>query len=297
MAGHMVLPKGCADIHMDRTDLNFKLSRVGITGVRKPVNIRRDERVVTLSPRIDVFVDLPSDMRGSHMSRNAEAIAELVDRSVREPFNSLEDLCLSIVDELLERHDYANRAEVNMESDYFREQKTPNGTGTIEHYSLMARAVHNRGGTRKKLVGVTVVGMTACPCAMQTVQEIVGSEGSDSGSFGVSHNQRNLTTLMLEVPDTADVEADDLIDIVERSLSAPTREILKREDEAKTVIQAHQNPRFVEDVARNALARVVDRYRDLSDDVDIMVRSVAEESIHKHNAVAERSTTMGELRS
>ena len=101
---------------------------------------------------------------------------------------------------------------------------------------------------------------------------------------------------MMEVPEGFDVEADDLIDIVESSLSSPTFEILKRDDEAMVTMQAHKNPKFVEDVVRDILGKVLDTYSSLTDKVYIVVRSESEESIHKHNAFAERETTLGELR-
>ena len=93
-----------------------------------------------------------------------------------------------------------------------------------------------------------------------------------------------------------EVEANDLIDILEQSFSSPTFEILKRSDEAAVVINAHRNPKFVEDVVRDILTKVLERYHDLPDEVKVTVRSESQESIHKHNAFAERVTSMRELR-
>jgi GTP cyclohydrolase-4 len=98
------------------------------------------------------------------------------------------------------------------------------------------------------------------------------------------------------VPGDYQLEADDLIAIVEASLSSPTYEILKRADEARIVMDAHSNPKFVEDVVREILKRVLDMYKELPDDVCVNVKSESFESIHKHNAFAERETDMGELR-
>jgi len=94
-----------------------------------------------------------------------------------------------------------------------------------------------------------------------------------------------------------EIEADDLIEIVESSLSSPTYGILKRADEANVVLRAHENPKFVEDVVREILGKLLRRYPRLEDSVHVTVRSESEESIHKHNAFAERVTTLGELRS
>jgi parallel beta-helix repeat protein len=92
------------------------------------------------------------------------------------------------------------------------------------------------------------------------------------------------------------VVKNDLIGIVEESFSSPTYEVLKRSDEAKVVVHAHQQPRFVEDVVRTILGKLLERYPKLPDDTLVTVRSESEESIHKHNAFAERITTLGEVR-
>ena len=65
---------------------------------------------------------------------------------------------------------------------------------------------------------------------------------------------------------------------------------------ALVVINAHRNPKFVEDVVRDILGAVLERYPELPDDTIVTVKSESEESIHKHNAFAERVTDLGELR-
>ena len=102
--------------------------------------------------------------------------------------------------------------------------------------------------------------------------------------------------MIVETPEECDVEADEMIDLLESSFSSSTHELLKRDDEAAVVLRAHQNPKFVEDVVRTILMKVVEKYTDLPDSVRLTVRSESEESIHKHNAFAERTATLGELR-
>ena len=135
--------------------------------------------------------------------------------------------------------------------------------------------------------------MTACPCAQQTVTEMLEYEGDMPV---MSHNQRNVCTIMVTMPEDVSIEADDLIDIAQDSFSSPTFELLKRPDEGQVVINAHRNTKFVEDVVRGVLERIVKRYTDLPDDVMVDVISNSEESIHKHDAFAERVATLGELR-
>lgn len=288
------------DVQNRRIENGFRLTRVGITGVKKPVMVHRNGRDNHLTASIDVYVDLPSSQKGSHMSRNVEIITEMIDEGVRRDVGSLEELAADICRALLQRHEYASYAEVRMEADYFLERSTSSGWSTLEPFKLMARATARRGNGVMKLVGVEVAGMTACPCAMETVASMVGADAPGyaeaRGAPMISHNQRNITTLMIEVPEHVEVEADDLVSIVEGALSSPTYGILKREDEAKVVLDAHRNPKFVEDVVRDILGKLLDKYRDLPDSVRVTVRSESEESIHKHNAFAERDTTLGELR-
>ncbi|HUW43254.1 MAG TPA: GTP cyclohydrolase MptA [Thermoplasmata archaeon] len=279
---------------------SFMLTRVGITDIKKPITVSRNGRQVMLVADIDAFVDLPATQKGSHMSRNVEVITEMIESSVSGRVQSLEELCANICDHLLKRHEYASYAEVHISADYFLEKKTHSGKKTLEAYKLLARSTAKKNGDHRRMIGVEVTGMTACPCAMETTHQILGKNRTKKESRGdvpsITHNQRNRTQLLLEVPKKAFVEADDLIEIVESSMSSPTYGILKREDEAMVVIDAHRNPKFVEDVVREILSKILKQYDYLPDDVHVTVRSESEESIHKHNAFAERVTTLKELR-
>ena len=79
-------------------------------------------------------------------------------------------------------------------------------------------------------------------------------------------------------------------------MSSETYELLKRQDEFFVVNKAHRNPRFVEDVVREMLHNVVAVYPDLSDDAFVLAKQENMESIHQHNAFAERHGTLGEVR-
>lgn len=283
------------DVQALLPDTRFKLTRVGVTGVRKLVRVRRpgapEDNVLGVT--FDVAVDLPPTMKGSHMSRNVEAVSEILEAETSERVASLEDLCLRIAKDLLKRHEYANEAEVKATADYFLERATPFGTKSTEWYRLLAQGRAYRGEGTRKLIGVEVTGTSACPCAMETARSL---RNDTRPGPSLTHNQRNIATLLLEVPETVKVEAEELIDIVELSLSAPTFELLKRKSEGLLVLKAHESPKFVEDVVRDILRGVLKAYPKLPESAIVFVRSRAEESIHKHDAYAERETTVGELR-
>lgn len=286
------------DLQYGKGEACYRLSRVGVKGVRKPVIVKRDgidgALNHALSCCIDIYVDLPATQKGSHMSRNVEVLNEVLEESLADPIKSLEDMSSSICRKLLVHHEYAQRAEVKIVADYFRHTKTPLGKDSLEMYKIIGGGVIERDGPLEVTIGVEVVGMTACPCAQQTITEMLEYDGK--GVTVMSHNQRNVCTLLVTLPEGYSVEADDLIDLVEGSFSTPTFELLKRPDEGQVVINAHRNTKFVEDVVRTALKRFVERFPDLPDETRLDVISDSEESIHKHDAYAERFATLGELR-
>jgi GTP cyclohydrolase-4 len=221
-------------------------------------------------------------------------MSEIINQTLRTPASDLESFCAESAELLLKKHEYATFSEVKAEADYFLDVIYPSGQEGSEPYKLVAEARANSNGMLKKLIGVKVIGMTACPCAMEVVRKL---DARDRNCSAPTHNQRNIGTLIIEVPRGAEiVDADDLIEIVEESFSSPTYSILKRKEEAELVIKAHAKPKFVEDVVRDILSAVLKRYKDLPDEVLVIARSESEESIHKHNAFAERVTSLGELR-
>jgi len=283
------------DIQSGPSNSNFKLTRVGVTGVKKLVSIKRPGKIATsLVVKMDLFVNLPASQKGSHMSRNLELISEIIDSNIIKPVPDLETFCSETAKKLLEKHDYASYSEIKAEADYFLERLYPSGKKGLEPYKLVAEAKAKKNGEIKKLIGVKVIGMTTCPCAKEVIRKI---GKYDNNIVPPTHNQRNITTLMIEVPsEDKTVDANDLIDITEKSFSAPTYGILKRNEEGEIVFNAHKNPKFVEDVVRDILGYILKKYSNLPNEVLVIVKSESEESIHKHNAFAERVTTLGELR-
>jgi GTP cyclohydrolase-4 len=109
-----------------------------------------------------------------------------------------------------------------------------------------------------------------------------------------THNQRGRGTLL--VGTETSVNAERLVEIVERSMSSPVYELLKRPDELFVVEHAHLQPRFVEDSVRVALKETLERYPGLDDADFVFSRQVNLETIHDHDVLAERGGTVGELR-
>lgn len=287
---------------------SFILSRVGIQGLKRPVKIIRPEREVILIPTFDISVNLPAEQKGSHMSRHVEVIHRAVDQAIGKKNDSVERLVERIARELLSSHEYATYADVKLKADYFMNKTSPDDRKVVENYKLIAEARIDRDGDDPwRSLGVEVYGMSACPCAMENVRvlmkEELRSRGVDEDRISVldmipvpTHNQQNRAYVEIGMKGDMDIEAEDLIELVERNLSSPTYEILKRKGEAEIVLNAHRNPKFVEDIVRDIIDNFLDVYRNLPDDAILHVRSISEESIHKHEAFAERISALGELR-
>jgi GTP cyclohydrolase-4 len=199
----------------------------------------------------------------------------------------------------------AVRAEVRIVADWPQRRRTPvSGLQTQEIVSLIGIAAAN--GTRaRRLVGVEATGINACPCAQDMVRGSAAERLAEAG-FGddadrildlvplATHNQRGRGTLL--VGTAHELDAEDLALIVERSMSAPVYELLKRPDELHVVEQAHRNPRFVEDSVRIAIEELLASTPELEDGDFVLARQRNLETIHDHDVLAERWGTVGEIR-
>jgi GTP cyclohydrolase-4 len=301
------------DTQDDTPSVPIKLTRVGVTGVKKLLQLERtNKRPIILLPTFDAFVDLPSDQKGVHMSRNPEAISEVLEEVAKDSTVDVESLCAKIVDKMMTKHEYAKRVEISMTTDFMFMKESPvtkNKTQEMSHLKAKAIGFRDDEGnvTIRKSIGAELIGMTVCPCAQESVREsdktklleFLDEETTqkvlDTVTFA-SHNQRGIGTLLIEVPEDKYVKAEDLIDIIETSMSSPVCELLKRPDENATVMNAHRNPVFVEDCVRNMMEKIANKYGDFPDDTLITARQENQESIHRHNAFAEKVTTLGELK-
>ncbi len=300
------------DIQANMPEIPLTLTRVGVTDVKKLVEVaRRDKRPVVLVSTFDIFVDLPSDRKGANLSRNFEAIDEVLEEMIKSPVYEIEDLCGEVSRRLIGRHEYALNAEVRMKSEYIIKRETPETKvkcQEVVNIFAEARAIRDEKLTVRKLVGAEVLGITACPCAQEIMRDKAKKELK---SLGVekevirkflnripmpTHNQRGRGIISIEVHDDSFVSLERIISIIESSMSSQMFELLKRSDEAAIVELAHKNPRFVEDCVRIMAQKVVKEFSELPDDSIITIKQINEESIHRHNAFAERKSTLGELR-
>ncbi|HYZ16006.1 MAG TPA: GTP cyclohydrolase MptA, partial [Candidatus Acidoferrum sp.] len=258
-----------------------------------------------------MVADLAPDKAGVHMSRFSELLeAATLDVLARsEQPARVEDLTEQIAREIV-RSQGALRADVRLRADFGLERWTPvSGKRTEEMYTLVSIA-HADAHSTRRIVGVEAEGMTACPCAQLMVREHSLRELMEAGFTQAdaeraldalpvaTHNQRGRGGVYIGVEGAMsdELRAEDLVEIVESSMSSETYDLLKRPDEFFIVNKAHNNPKFVEDVVRGILARALDVYADFPDSTYIGATQINYESIHKHDAFAEAFGLFGEFR-
>jgi GTP cyclohydrolase-4 len=298
------------DLQASRPEVQLGLTRAGVTGVQKVIRISHAGRENTFAAELSCTVDLDPQQKGVHMSRfaeafNSELFGEAIDEVVIGEAFHVETLAEHIATHIVDRQ-RCTRAEVRIEAQYPLERRTPvTDLPTQEIATLIGIAAASPNGVRR-VVGVEASGLNACPCAQGLVRgaasERLLEAGFESGDIDrilelvplATHNQRGRGTLL--VGGDIGINAEHLVTIVEQSMSSPVYELLKRPDELFVVEHAHLQPRFVEDSVRFALKATLDRYPQLSDGDFVFSRQVNLETIHRHDVVAERTGTVGELR-
>ena len=293
------------DLQASLPEVPLGLSRAGVMGVSKAIRISYGETEKLIAAEIECTVDLDPAQKGVHMSRFPELFEEAIDEVVIGEALLVEVLAEHIASNIVERQ-RAARAEVRILARYPLERTTPvTGLPTQEMVSLIGIAAATTRGARRA-VGVEAAGINACPCAQGLVRgrasERLLEAGFADGDVDrilelvplATHNQRGRGTLYIGTEES--VNAEQLVAIVEGSMSAPVYELLKRPDELFVVEHAHLQPRFVEDSVRLALKGALDAYPQLNGADFVYSRQVNLETIHTHDVLAERFGTVGELR-
>jgi len=303
------MSKQLPDVQASRPDVTVGLNRVGVTGVEKLVKLDREERrPIVLMAEFEVYVDLPSWRKGIDMSRNMEVVDEILEEALERRQVRVEDLCGDVAERLLEKHDYTSRAEVNMEAEYVVREETPESERPTQFTAdILASATADPEGTHEE-IGARVVGMTVCPCSQgmsesraRTVLEELDVEREVADEFldrvpQPGHSQRGHATLMLRTDGSPELDLVDVIDVARDSMSARIYNMAKRPDEDHMTYHSHANAKFVEDCVRSMAEGVVERFPELDDDVVVTMKQSNDESIHQHNAHAERVAELGMLR-
>jgi GTP cyclohydrolase I len=248
------------DKQSERDHRELRIDKVGVRGLRFPIQVRDKARSVQNTvATIGMFVDLPKEFKGTHMSRFVEVLN--AHGSVIHVENIGEIL------RALQRKFQAATSHLEIEFPYFMSKKSPvsRKRSVMDYVARFDAAACGREVDFVLTVKTHVT--TLCPCSKAIAR------------YG-AHNQRGLVTVALRF--SKPVWIEDVVAMIESSASSELYALLKRQDEKFVTEHAYENPVFVEDLVRNVALKLnahprVTWYK---------VEAENFESIHNHNAYA-----------
>jgi GTP cyclohydrolase I len=249
-----------ADVQSKPDTRHIAIDKVGIKDIRHPVLVKdRSQGVQHTIANFNMYVELPHNFKGTHMSRFVEILNS---HDMEISVESFKDM-LAEMSKRLE----AERGHIEMSFPYFINKAAPvSGVKSLMDYQVSFLGEIN-GGKDIMNIKVVVPVTSLCPCSKEISQ------------YG-AHNQRSHVTITART--NTFVWVEDLIDLVEKQASCELYGLLKRPDEKFVTERAYENPKFVEDMVRDIAARLnadarIDAY---------VVESENFESIHNHSAYA-----------
>jgi GTP cyclohydrolase I len=248
------------DKQSEKDHRDIPIDKVGVRGLRMPIQIRDKAHVLQNTiATIGLFVDLPKEFKGTHMSRFIEVLH--AHGSVVHVDN-ISEILFAMQDRLK-----ALTAHLEMEFPFFLTKKAPvSGMESVMDYVARFDAAAC-GREIDFVLTVKAAVTTLCPCSKAIAK------------YG-AHNQRGHVTVQLRFRKPIWIE--DVIAMIEASASSELYSLLKRQDEKAVTERAYENPVFVEDLVRNVVLQL-----NAHPDVTwYKVEAENQESIHNHNAYA-----------
>ncbi|MFA7543792.1 MAG: GTP cyclohydrolase FolE2 [Candidatus Cloacimonadaceae bacterium] len=247
------------DLQSEKDSRNIAIDKVGVKGLHYPILVEdRIQGTQHSVGELDIYVELPHHLRGTHMSRFIEILHHYHTEAL---IGSLEDFLKELKQSLK-----AEAAYIDINFPYFIKKQAPvSGIESIMAYDASFSASLKEDYELQ--IGVKVPVTTLCPCS---------KEISEYGA----HNQRSF--IFIRISYEGFVWLEELIDIAESVASCEVYSLLKRVDEKYVTEKAYNNPKFVEDIVREITLILEADTRIKS----FYVESENAESIHLHNAYA-----------
>jgi len=236
------------------------INKVGIKDIRHPVQVKdRAGQVQHTIANFNMYVDLPHNFKGTHMSRFVEILNNQAWEITVDSFKTMLTEMTNLLD--------AEVGHIEMSFHFFINKTAPaSGVKSLLDYQVSFIGEH-KNGDNKINIKVVVPVTSLCPCSKK-----IAERGA--------HNQRSHVTVNIETEHFIWVE--EIIELVEAQASCELYGLLKRPDEKIVTERAYDNPKFVEDMVRDIAHQLNIDDRILS----YTVESENFESIHNHSAYA-----------
>jgi GTP cyclohydrolase I len=253
-------PVAIDDVQARRDLRRIPINKVGVKDVYHPVRVKdRSAGEQHTVANFNMYVALPHDFKGTHMSR----FVEVLNQHEREiSVASFRQMLIEMTGRL-----DASAGHVEMSFPFFVTKTAPvSGAQSLMNYEATLIG-EIRDGREETWIRVVVPVTSLCPCSKKI---------SERGA----HNQRSHITIRARV--SAHMWIEELIDIAEQEASSELFAVLKRPDEKHVTERAYDNPKFVEDIVRDVAMRLNSEDRVLA----YVVEAENFESIHNHSAYA-----------
>ncbi len=249
------------DIQSQVDDRGVFLDNVGVKNVKVPLKIKGKNGFINTVANFSLYVSLDNNIKGTHMSRFIEILNDLDYLD----FNNLKEFLIDI-----KNIQKADNSSANIDFSYFIKKKAP--SSEIESFMDINCNIEAtlKNDVFNYILTVIVPVTTLCPCS---------KEISEYGA----HNQK--ATITVSVQSSKIIFIEDLVELIEKNGSCEVYSLLKRTDEKFVTEKAYNNPKFVEDVARDIYIELNNNKNILSFEIEVE----SQESIHNHNAVAKVS--------
>ena len=248
------------DVQNTQDTRAIAINKVGIKDIRHPVQVKdRTGKVKHTIANFNMYVDLPHNFKGTHMSRFVEILNN-------HEWEITVDSFKTMLTEMTSRLD-AECGHIEMSFHFFVNKTAPaSGVQSLLDYEVTFIGERRNGKNKINLKAVVPV-TSLCPCSKKI---------SERGA----HNQRSHVTVNVETE--AFIWIEEIIDLVEGQASCELYGLLKRPDEKIVTERAYDNPKFVEDMVRDIAHQLNIDERILA----YTVESENFESIHNHSAYA-----------
>jgi len=251
--------KKLRDVQSEPDTRNIPINKVGVKDISYPVVVKdRAEGEQHTVARVNMYVNLPHNFRGTHMSRFIEIL-----NKYRKGISTLN--IRDILNEMKEELS-AETSHFEIEFPYFITKEAP----VSREKAKMEYTCRIMGNSDEDFytMEVRVPVLSLCPCSKEISR------------YG-GHNQRSILSVTIKAREKIWIET--IVEIAESSASSDIYSLLKREDEKFITERAYENPVFVEDIVRNAAEKLMKEKSILW----FSVESENFESIHNHSAYAQ----------
>jgi len=251
--------KSIVDVQGQSDSRNEDINKVGVKGVAVRAFLNYGNNKIFFQGLANCYVFLPSDKKGTHMSRMARSIAGLMDKNLTYDF--LKEAASDLYEKL-----ETNDLSLELTGEIIREKISPVSKFTGYESLKLTFVIKKQESDFTIDIILEVIGTSLCPAS------------KTNSKYG-AHNQRSL--VKVKAPFTQDTNISAYINTMEGSLSAQVFPILKLDDEALVTETAYENPKFVEDIVRDVAKNLKEKNLRFK-----LIDCENFESIHTHNAYA-----------